>query len=145
MKILMRKFAAMMGTFLLSWSGQSQAIVTNEHQKHPINDALAGSIEEDILNNEVEIDGRRLTVGQIDDGTGNMKMAAHANSGPTTHSNVPGHANFADKSKFQRLQRPEGNAASHANSGPTTHSNVPGHANFANQFEKLKNKGTYRR
>lgn len=41
--------------------------------------------------------------------------AAHVNSGPTGHVNVPGHANFS---------------GIHVNSGPTGHVNVPGHADF---------------
>jgi hypothetical protein len=62
--------------------------------------------------------------------------AVHANSGPTGHSNVPGHANFT-KVGFDRAThvgvKDVGAAAVHANSGPTGHSNVPGHANFDQQ------------
>jgi hypothetical protein len=74
--------------------------------------------------------------------------AAHANSGPTTHTNQPGHANFsmnlkngAFKTKAlnqrqikalqKRLEGRGGSSAAHANSGPTTHTNQPGHANFS--------------
>ena len=49
-------------------------------------------------------------------------FGSHVNSGPTHHSNVPGHANFTE---------PGGRVGAHANSGPTHHSNVPGHANFS--------------
>jgi hypothetical protein len=76
-------------------------------------------------------------------------LAAHVNSGPTSHSNVPGHANFSMKLKDTRRLRPAqirtlrrrliGNpaAASHVNSGPTHHTNVPGHANFT---KRLRNR-----
>ena len=60
--------------------------------------------------------------------------AVHANSGPTTHSNVPGHANFVGQD-LQRLQNPGASAAAHVNSGPTTHTNVPGHANFSRTLD----------
>jgi len=76
--------------------------------------------------------------------------AAHVNSGPTSHSNVPGHANFSMKLRETRALRPgqirtlrrklsagSPGAAAHVNSGPTTHTNVPGHANFT---MRLKNK-----
>ncbi|MEO1445985.1 MAG: hypothetical protein AAFV46_07080 [Cyanobacteria bacterium J06635_11] len=54
----------------------------------------------------------------------------HANSGPSGHTNVPGHANFTDARFGGVLQQPGGIAGVHANSGPSGHTNVPGHANF---------------
>jgi hypothetical protein len=63
------------------------------------------------------------------------KKGSHANSGPTKHANVPGHANFSKtgrptKVAKEKVKKPIKKGV-HVNSGPTKHANVPGHANFS--------------
>ena len=60
----------------------------------------------------------------------------HANSGPSGHTNVPGHANFTDARFGGVLQQPGGIVGVHANSGPSGHTNVPGHANLTDAHLK---------
>lgn len=155
-KGIISKALASTGTFLLMLSGQSQALPDRSHE------VAKGSTGDDVLraraNDQIVgapgPDGRRVTVDKVEN-DGRVHLAAHANSGPTTHSNVPGHANFAGnkmnpgelrmqpgqmKVQPQQMERYQvkpggGAAAAHANSGPTTHSNVPGHANFADKVQ----------
>ena len=129
-----------LGTSLLVLAGtDASASKANQNDTSNLNKESDHSEVDPFANNAVKVSDDFI-----------MLAAAHANSGPTSHSNVPGHANFSMKLRETAKLRPSQirdlrrklsagspGAASHVNSGPTTHSNVPGHANFS---MKLSNK-----
>ena len=150
---IVSKALAAAGSFLLTLSGQAQAAAS------PPQAGTQGADLDDRARSQAGNtgpvagpDGRRVTVDEVQQG-GEMRLAAHVNSGPTTHTNVPGHADFTSKLQPGQMQsqpaqigvgelqrkpevmRPGGAAASHVNSGPTTHTNVPGHADFTGKMQ----------
>ena len=145
-KGMISRALAAAGTFLLTLSGQTSAM------PNPAQDKAAGPSPDDWSRQQrgeadrvTGPDGRRVTVDQVEN-EGKVRLAAHVNSGPTTHTNVPGHADFTRQMKpadlkaqpgtvQQQVVRPGGAAAAHVNSGPTTHTNVPGHADFTRQMQ----------
>lgn len=154
-KGIIGKTLATVGSFLLTLSGQAQAAV------NPSQSGQQASGKDDITHYPVGNthqatgpDGRQVTVDEVQQ-NGEMHLAAHVNSGPTTHTNVPGHADFTGKMQPGKVQsqpaqiqsqpaqlqtkpqviRPGGAAAAHVNSGPTTHSNIPGHADFTGKVQ----------
>lgn len=147
-KGIIGKTLATVGSFLLTLSGQAQAAA------NPSQLGQQASGKDDITHSQIGgthpaagPDGRQVSVDEVQQ-DGEMRLAAHANSGPTTHTNVPGHADFTGKMQPGKVQsqpaelqkkpqviRPGGAAASHVNSGPTTHSNIPGHADFTGKVQ----------
>ena len=140
---LWRKTLAYIGTTLLVIAGPEAAASKDTKSDSPKNNEESNNSESNPFNNLAD-------TTKVEDDT-LILAAAHVNSGPTSHSNVPGHANFSMKLKETRTLRPRQirtlrsklsagspGAAAHVNSGPTTHTNVPGHANFT---MKLRNKG----
>ena len=147
-KGIIGKALAAAGSFLLTLSGQTQAAA------NPPQAGTQGTDLDDPARSQTGDtspvagpDGRRVTVDEVQRG-GEVRLAAHVNSGPTTHTNVPGHADFTSQMKPGQMQsqpgqiqmkpemmRPGSGAAAHVNSGPTTHTNVPGHADFTSQMK----------
>jgi hypothetical protein len=142
------KALAAAGSFLLTLSGQAQA-AANPPQAGTQGPDLGDSARSQTGDTSPVAgpDGRRVTVDEVQ-GAGEVRLAAHVNSGPTTHTNVPGHADFTGKMKPGQMQsqpgqiqtkpgmvRPGSGAAAHVNSGPTTHTNVPGHADFTGKMQ----------
>ena len=147
-KGIIAKALAATGSFLLTLSGQTQA-AANPPQAGDRGLDLDDQARSQAGNTSPVAgpDGRRVTVDEVQQG-GEVRLAAHVNSGPTTHTNVPGHADFTGKIQPGQMQsqpgrmqmkpemmRPGGAAASHVNSGPTTHTNVPGHADFTSKMK----------
>jgi hypothetical protein len=134
----LRKVLAMVGGFLLALSGQTHAAPDQASTQDKQDDAKIRNAA--ILPSSVSAPEP-------------IQLAQHANSGPTTHTNQPGHANFTKKlsnpqhklapAQIQILQQRLGGggaAASHVNSGPTTHTNQPGHANFTKKLSNPQQK-----
>ena len=152
-KGVISKALAATGSFLLTLSGQAQA-AANPPQAGAKGLDLDDRVRSQAGNAPTVAgpDGRRVTVDEVRQG-GEVRMAAHVNSGPPTHTNVPGHADFTSKmqpgqmqsqpaqigvgelQKKPEMMRPGGGAAAHVNSGPTTHTNVPGHADFTSKMQ----------
>ena len=143
-KGIIGKALAAAGSFLLTLSGQAQAAANPPQAgtQGPDLDDPARSQTGD-TSPVAGPDGRRVTVDEVQR-SGEVRLAAHVNSGPTTHTNVPGHADFTSKMQPGQMQsqpgqiqtkpamvRPGSGAAAHVNSGPTTHTNVPGHADLS--------------
>ena len=146
-KGIIGKALAATGSFLLTLSGQAQATANPPQVGAEGMDLDRARSQAGNTSPVAGPDGRQVTVDEVQQG-GDVRLAAHVNSGPTTHTNVPGHADFTGKMQPGQMQsqpaqrqmkpeimRPGSGAAAHVNSGPTTHTNVPGHADFTGKMQ----------
>lgn len=126
-------------------SGQS-ATAAADWEKDEAKRSLGGPGQDERPGSEIALAAHELA------DAGLVQLAANVKSGPTTHTNRPGHANFSKRFKnpkqtltrrqIGQMQKQLRSAAASARtkSGPPTHTNRPGHANFTMKLRDARGK-----